>query len=111
MKPETIKIDEVEYVRKDSVITAQPGSNDIRIAVLQRGWVVVGRFSQDGDMCKLSNANVIRVWGTTKGLGEIAIGGPTTKTILDKSPDIEFHILTSVMLINCVRSAWENKLT
>ena len=108
-KPETIKIDEVEYVRKDSVST--PGSGDIRIVVLQRGWVVVGHFEQTGEMCKLSKASVVRMWGTTKGLGEIASGGPTSSTKLDKCPDLVFHILTTIMTMNCVRSKWESVLS
>lgn len=108
MKPETIKIDEVEYVRKDSV--AKP-SGHVRIVVLQRGWVVVGFFSKEGEQCKLDVASVIRVWGTTKGLGEIAKGGPTSKTVLDPCPPIRFHELTSVMMIDCVGEKWEPKLS
>ena len=106
-KPEVIKIDEVEYVRKDSMPKA---TGEIRIVILQRGWVVVGRFSQVGSNCKLTNANIIRTWGTTKGLGEIAMNGPTSKTVLDRSPEINFHELTVIAMINCVESAWNTKL-
>ena len=106
MKPEVIKIDEVEYVRKDSVKT----TGETRIVILQRGWVAVGRFTQDGSNCKLSNAAVIRLWGTTNGLGEIAVNGPTAKTVLDKCPDIRFHELTVIATIDCVEAVWTNKL-
>lgn len=37
-----------------------------QIVVLNRGWVVVGNYSEDGDNCTLTDASVIRVWGTTK---------------------------------------------
>ncbi len=107
-KPETIKINDVEYVRKDSV---QPTNGDIRIVVLQRGWVVVGRFTQDGSQCKLENANVIRSWGTTKGLGEIAEGGPTSKTILDPCPTIRYHEMTAILTIDCKENKWNNRLS
>ena len=108
MKPETIKIDEVEYVRKDAVQPKTTG--EIRIVILQRGWVMVGRYSQDGDNCKLSNAANIRQWGTTKGLGEIAVNGPTSKTVLDKCPDVRFHALTVIASIDCVEGVWSSKL-
>lgn len=103
-KPETIKIDEVEYVRRDTVRPTTTGS--LRIVIFQRGWVAVGRYHQEGHQCVLKNAAVIRVWGTTKGLGEIAEGGPTTKTILDGCPDIRFNELTVVATIDCVESKW-----
>jgi hypothetical protein len=108
MKPETIKIDEVEYVRKDSVQPKATGA--IRIVILQRGWVMVGRYSQDGSNCKLTNASCIRTWGTTRGLGEIAIAGPTSKTVLDKCPDVRFHELTVITTIDCVEGAWSSQL-
>ena len=102
-KPQTIKIDDVEYVRSD---LAPKTNGDIRIVILQRGWVVVGKFSQDGTNCSLSNASVIRNWGSEKGLGQIAENGPATKTILDKSPLIRFHELSVVAMIDCVVEKW-----
>lgn len=109
MKPESIKIDEVEYVRKDSVNETIRG--DIKIVVLQRGWIVVGYFSKSGSDCKLEKANVIRSWGTTKGLGEIAQNGPTSNTKLDKCFGlVEFDTLTVVMSIACKESVWSGKL-
>ena len=47
----------------------------VRIIVLQRGWVAVGRFYQDGSACRLECAQIIRRWGTTRGLGELAAQG------------------------------------
>lgn len=107
-KPEVIKIDEVEYIRKDAARPATTG--DIRIVILQRGWIMVGRYSQDGQNCKLSNASVVRIWGTIKGLGEIAVNGPTSKTVLDKCPDVRFHELTVIATIDCVESVWSTKI-
>jgi hypothetical protein len=87
----------------------QKPTGDIKIVVLQRGNVAVGRLSQDGETCKLTGASVIRIWGTKKGLGEIAYDGPIKdKTILDKCPDITFHILTSILIMDCVEESWEN---
>lgn len=106
-KPEVIKIDEVEYVRKDSM--PKP-SGSVRIVILQRGWVVVGYFTQTGAVCQLDRAAIIRVWGTTKGLGEIAKDGPTSKTILDFCPTITFHELTAIAMMNCVEEKWATKL-
>ena len=111
MKPETIKIDEVEYIRKDSLECKPETTGDIRIVILQRGWVMVGYFNQVGEQCTLNNAAVIRVWGTSKGLGELAENGPMPNTKLDACPTVRFHELTIVASIDCVRSKWESKLT
>lgn len=112
MKPETIKIDEVEYVRKDSISTRNNVNGVLYIAVLQRGFVAIGHRTvlESGDYV-LTNAAVIRMWGTTKGLGEIALDGPTSKTVLDKCPPIEYHPLTAIMHIRCSEEKWANKLS
>lgn len=81
----------------------------VKIAVLQRGWVYVGLFSQSGDMCKLESASCIRRWGTTKNLGEL-VNGPTSSTSLDKAGTVEFHILTAVNLIEANGEAWSKHL-
>lgn len=84
--------------------------NPIKIAILQRGWVMVGRFERTGSDCTLRDASVIRVWGTTRGLGEIATDGPAKKTILDKCGVVQFDYLTAVALIDCEESKWTNAL-
>ena len=92
--------------KKEKIIN----DGSVRICVLQRGWIVVGKFSQKGSECKVTNASIIRTWGTTKGLGEIAENGPTEKTILDKTPDVIFHELVGVFQIICRGEKWEPKL-
>lgn len=110
MKPETIKIDEVEYVRKDSVAKTEH-SGDYKIVILQRGWVMVGKFERSGNDCKLHNASVIRAWGTTRGLGEIAENGPTKNTKLDKCYGVvEFDFLTVVASISVAEDKWKSSL-
>jgi len=85
--------------------------SDIKIVILQRGWILVGRFSRKGSDCKLEDASVIRNWGTTKGLGEIAQSGPTGSTKLDKCFGlVEFDYLTMVASIACKEDVWESKL-
>lgn len=81
-------------------------SNDVRILVLQRGWVVVGRYTTDGDECVLTDASVIRRWGTTKGLGEIAANGPTKDTVLDKCGEVCAHKLSVVLQLKCNAERW-----
>lgn len=81
----------------------------IRIVVLQRGWVAVGKYSRDGEMAKLENAAIIRNWGTSKGLGQLAENGPTDKTLLDDCPTLHFHILTEVVNMECNSKKWSTR--
>jgi len=105
-----VVIDGKVYVSKDSVAEKDIVS-DIKIVVLQRGWIVVGRFEREGTQCKLHNASVIRIWGTTQGLGEIAEDGPTTTTKLDKCKGVvQFDYLTVVLTLDCEAKKWLAKL-
>ena len=105
-----LSIDGIEYVRKDS-ISKTDITGDLKIVVLQRGWVMVGKLERNGSECKLHNANVIRCWGTTKGLGEIALEGPKSSTRLDKCNGlVEFDYLTVVCSISASEEKWENAL-
>jgi hypothetical protein len=96
-------VEGTEYVPKI------PSESPIKIVILQRGWVAVGRYSREGGDCMLTDASVIRVWGTTKGLGEL-VSGPTNKTVLDKSGTIRFHHLAVVAMLDAEESAWAAKL-
>ena len=81
-------------------------SKEIRIVIAQRGWVFVGRYSTEGDEVVISGGAVVRRWGTTMGLGEIADKGPTEKTILDATPEIRLHKLAVVASISANAEKW-----
>lgn len=101
-----ITVNGVEYIRKDSVSQAKEFTGDIKIVVLQRGWIYIGRFERNGNDCKLHNAYNIRLWGTTNGLSEL-VNGATTSTKLDKCEGvIEFDWLTIVHTITVNSSRW-----
>jgi hypothetical protein len=61
------------------------------IFVVESGWVFLCESYTTTDTgYVLHEASVIREWGTTKGLGEIALNGPTGLTVLDScgTPEI-----------------------
>lgn len=91
---------------KSAVITPPIQEESIKIVILQRGWVVVGRYQRIGDEVRVRNASVVRVWGTKKGLGEIC-GGPTEKTVLDKCGDVRCPHLGVVATMDCNQEAWQ----
>ncbi len=104
MSVETITVNGKTYY---SQVANQQIIGDLKIVVLQRGWVLIGRFERNGDQCKLNNAKVIRLWGTTKGLGELAAEGPKKETKLDPANGIvEFDALTMVLSIAAKESVW-----
>lgn len=80
-----------------------------QIVVLQRGWIVVGSVAISGDDVTVANASVIRVWGTTKGLGEIALGGPTKDTVLDPCGTVRAHKGSVVMYVDCDEAKWKKE--
>ena len=90
---------------------SQEFSGEYKICILQRGWVMIGKFERNGSDCKLHNAATIRSWGTTKGLGELAAEGPKKDTVLDKCNGlVEFDYLTVVATIAVNEELWAKKL-
>lgn len=86
-------------------------NGEYKIVVLQRGWVVIGKFERLGNDCKLHQAAVIRNWGTKKGLGELAAEGPQKGTILDPCNGVvEFDYLTTVLTIAVNEAKWKSVL-
>lgn len=69
------------------------------ILVLQRGWVIVGDVArtEGSEEVTVENASVIRRWGTSKGLGELALDGPTESTRLDACGTVKVHKLGVVL--------------
>lgn len=79
--------------------TATATNTSRQIVVLQRGWIVVGDVTQTGSTVIINNASVIRRWGTTNGLGQLALAGATKETILDPCGVVKAHELAIVMTI------------
>ncbi len=92
---ETITINGETYSKTSAVTPTQN-----RIVIAQRGWVFVGGYAEDGDEVTLTNAKVVRQWGTTKGLGELALNGPTSKTVLDDAGVVRMHRLAIVATLD-----------
>lgn len=84
--------------------------SQIQIAVIDSGWVMVGRLKLNTNTVTLENASVIRVWGTSKGLGQIALDGPTAETKLDKIGTVQIERSQLKFLIECEDKKWEKKL-
>lgn len=93
---EKVILNGIEYVEKNK--KNNWGKN---IVILQRGWIIIGDLEKDNEYFTLRNGNVIRFWGTTRGLGEIAKEGKKEKTIFDPIPETKFHELTVIALIKC----------
>jgi hypothetical protein len=98
-------VSEADYKAKKGVTT--PSKK--QIVILQRGWVAIGNYSAKGDECTLVDAAIIRTWGTTKGLGELAMNGPLANTKLDKCPDMRFHPMTVIARMDVEDSKWNDK--
>jgi hypothetical protein len=71
---------------------------------------MIGRYERKGSDCKLTDAYIIRLWGTTGGLGQLALEGKQSSTKLDKAGTVTFDILTVVSLIDCKEDLWEKVL-
>lgn len=77
-----------------------------RIAVLDRGFVYVGSCALEGGALTITNACCIRCWGTTAGLGELAIKGPQPATKLDLAGTVRAPASALIHLIDCDDAAW-----
>lgn len=109
-KVEEISINGTQYVPKSNV-AEKDYEGEIKIVILQRGWIMIGRFERVGNDCKLHNASIIRKWGTTEGLGELAKKGKLADTVLDKCHGVvEFDYLTVVASISVKEGVWKNAL-
>lgn len=79
----------------------------VKIVVCDRGFVLVGRVEIKDHYITITDCSCIRNWGTSRGLGEIASGGPTSSTKLDSQPTTRVHELQVVQMIDCEASKWK----
>jgi len=101
-KPVKITIDGVNYIRADSI--PKP-TGDVKIVVLDRGFVYVGRVRSEDDFLIIENAKNVRYWGTKNGLGEL-VNGPAKETKLDTVGTVRAPMRAVISLINADERAW-----
>lgn len=79
------------------------------ILICQEKWVIAGvvyKHPQDSLKLLINECFTIRVWGTTKGIGELAIDGPTETGKYDYEGDgIEQNQAFVMRIIPCTEKA------
>jgi hypothetical protein len=80
--------------------------NFFGIIIANSGWVFVGDIKVHKSFSEIKNCNVIRRWGTTKGLGQLAIEGPLEKTVLDFCGDIIVPINSQIAIFKSKKTLW-----
>lgn len=79
------------------------------IAILDRGWVFIGRAIETSYTVRLENADCVRRWGTTKGIGELALGGLRRDTKLDPAGTLTVPRTSVIALIDASESSWPGR--
>ena len=77
-----------------------------KIVILPSGWVFVGIWQVQGTRVVLTESATIRKWGTTCGLGELAIKGPLKETILEPAGTTSFQLGTEIAALDCKTGNW-----
>lgn len=87
---------------------SEANAKEIRIVIVVSGWVFVGEYEFDKTLncVRLENASCIRSWGTTAGLGQLAIKGPQSATVLDYTGIVDVPIGSVVATIRCNPEVW-----
>jgi len=80
------------------------------IAVLDKGFVYHGNLTVENDgWFVLENVKNIRRFGTERGLGQLAISGPTSETTLDPCKTVRGMVGGIMHIIECDDDAWSGK--
>jgi len=96
--PTEVTIDGVRYMRADT-------QGPIKIAVLERGFVYIGRVDQvDGEIVIRGARSLIR-WGTSKHLGEL-YSGPLPNTRLGAACTVRARLQQLIHVIEVDEHAW-----
>lgn len=80
-----------------------------QIAVVNNGFVYVGEVLKDGDYYIILKCKNVRLFGTTKGLGQLAFEGPQKETTLDDCPTVMVPENQLCHMIEC-SSVWKGVL-
>ena len=89
--------------------TKATDDKELRIVIVQAGWVFIGQYFYDADLkcVRLTDASCIRVWGTTAGLGQLALKGKQKETVLDYAGVVDVPLGSVVATLMCDKSVWQ----
>jgi len=99
---QSITVDGTTYLK-----APEPTEAPLSIIVADRGWVFVGHMRTDEASHKMHDARVVRRWGTSKGLAELAIRGPSENTKLDTAAAVTIPNSSVVAVFTCDESKWQ----
>ncbi len=88
---------------------AKAAKQKLVIAILDRGWVFIARVSESPSALELTNAACIRYWGTTKGIGQLALEGPQRETKIDEAGTVTVPRTAIIALIDAVEAKWPGR--
>jgi hypothetical protein len=81
----------------------------VQIVIAPRGWVFVGFTHETEKHLVIERANVIRIWGTKRGIGEL-INGPLKETKLDPCGVTRIPLGAVLALIDVEEVKWQSKI-
>lgn len=83
------------------------------ILILDRGMVLAGvvrSHSADALMLVVDHCHTVRIWGTVRGVGELALDGPTETTVLDPEGDAvevsRHYVIRKIPCTAVARKKW-----
>lgn len=112
MQSETMMIDDVKYVREDSIKTKAPvdeTTEPLRILMNNdRGLCLVGNVDLSGDsqFVEVKNARCIIRWGTAGHLAELADKGPMSNTKLGYTYPHKMSRASIALVLECNVVNW-----
>jgi hypothetical protein len=85
----------------------EPRAIGWKICVLDRGFVYVGIVTIAGETVTIEHAHNVRYWGTTAGLGELALNnGPLPQTKLDRAGIVTCTLNAIMHFIDTQEGTW-----
>jgi hypothetical protein len=78
----------------------------MRIAIVDRGFVYVGLATFEADWCVIREARNIRRYGTTRGIGQLALEGPKPGTVLDPCGTVHVPLHALISTLDTEPSLW-----
>lgn len=76
------------------------------IVVVESGWVFAMVLEESPTHLSSSDCAVIRTWGTTNGLGQLALKGPTSETSLDRCNATHIPKAKVLFVMECAPLVW-----